>query len=158
MSWIGEHGNTEILAVPIDTTGAVVASDWLSMAHYDHVDLHILQGAWAGGTPAVTLDQATAAAGTGTKTLSFVTYYSKTALTGTAWTKTAVTSDTFSLTAVANILTVIPIDADQLDADNDFTFLQLDIASPGANADLICCWATFSRPRFAQESAVDAIS
>ncbi len=153
-----EFGQIEAAAVPIDTTSAAVAGDWMSFANYDHCDIVIIQGAWAGGTPAVTLDEAKTNAGGDTQDLSFTYYYSKTALTGTTWAKTAVTSDTFNLTAVANIITVIPIDADHLDVDDDYDFFQLSIASPGANADLICAMYLFSRPRFAGASAVSAQS
>lgn len=146
----------EVGAVPIDTTGAAVASDWVSLKHFQHVTFVIFQGAWAGGTPAVTLDQATAVAGTGSKTLGLTKYWSKTGLTGTTYSETAVTSDTFNLTATANTITVIEIDAEQLDVDNDFDCVQLDIASPGSNADLICVAAILSQPRYAHDGGVDA--
>ncbi len=145
-----ETSAIEAGAVPIDTTGAVVAGDWVSMKNYQNLLIIIKQGAWAAGTPAVTLDQATVVAGTDTKTLGFTTMWTKTGLTGTTFTKTAVTSDTFNLTATANTITAIEVDASQLDADNDFDCFQVDIASPGSNADLICVSYLLYEPRYPQ--------
>ena len=147
-----ENGAIEVAAVPIDTTGAAVAGDWVSFANYTHCDIVILQGAWAAGTPAVTLDQTKDATDSGgdSKTLAMANYWTKTGLTGTTWTKTAITSSTFNLPATANTMTVIPVEASDLDQDNDFDFFQVDIASPGSNADLIAVAYIFSGPRFAQ--------
>ena len=151
-----ENAAIEVLAVPIDTNGAVVASDWISLKLYRHATIIITQGAWAGGTPAVTLDQATAVAGTGTKTLEFETMWTQTGLTGTGYTKTAVTSDTFNLTATANSMTIIEIDAEDLDQAGGFTSFQLDIASPGANADLIAAIVILTEPVYKRASMPDA--
>lgn len=142
-----DMAGVEVAAVPIDTTGAAVASDWFSMKFYQRCTFIIFQGAWAGGTPAVTLAQATAVAGTGTKALGFSKYYSMTGLTGTTYAETAVESNTFNLTATANTITVIDITGDMLDEANSFDCVQLNIASPGANADLICCVAILTEPR-----------
>jgi hypothetical protein len=56
---------------PVNTTGAAVTGAYVSMKDFNHLTIIIQQGAWAGGTPAVTLKQATAIAGTGAKALSF---------------------------------------------------------------------------------------
>lgn len=150
-----ENGQIEVLAVPIDTTGAAVASDWISLKDYSHATIIITQGAWAGGTPAVTLKQATVVAGTDTKALGFDWMWTKTGLTGTTYTKTAVTSDTFNLTATANSITVIEVEAASLDVDNGFDCFQLAIASPGANADLISAVVVLTGARYPQAAAID---
>lgn len=142
----------DVAAVPIDTTGAAVTGDYYSLKNYNHITFIITQGAWAGGTPAVTLKQASDVAGTGEKALSFTKMWTKTGLTGTKFTETAVTSDTFNLTATANTITVLEIDADDLDLANDFDCVRFAIASPGANADLISAVAILSGPRFAGAS------
>ena len=89
-------------------------------------------------TPAVTLKQATDVSGTGAKALSFTKKYSKVGLTGTVNVATAVASDTFSLTAVANRIEMVEISAEDLDVSGGFDCIGLDVATPGANADLIC--------------------
>lgn len=124
-------------AVPIDTTGAAVTGDYVNMSKYRRLLICIIQGAWAGGTPAVTLKQATDAAGTGEKALSFTEYWSGTALTDDTYARTAVSSDTFNLTATANTFTFIEVHQNDLDKDNDFDWVRVGIATPGANADLI---------------------
>src|SRR5947207_2322392 len=89
-------------AVPINTTGAAVSGDWVNMANYRRCAILIQKGAWAGGTPAVTVNQATDNAGTGSKAVVFDTQYQGTALTADTLTINAVTSNTFNLSAVAN--------------------------------------------------------
>ena len=146
-------------AVPIDTNGAACNGDWINMANFKNCVIKISQGAWAGGTPAVTLNQATDNAGTGSKALAFDQYYQYTALTGDTPTKTTVVSNTFNLPATANTFTFFEIHNQDLDAANGFNFFQVSIASPGANADLICVdyilgGSTFSGKPEGQQTAI----
>lgn len=134
--------------VPIDTTGAAANGDWCSLKNWRRCIISIAQGAWAGGTPAVTLEQATTAAGGSSKALDLEEYWSHVALTSDTLTRTAVTSDTFNLTATANTHTQIEIHAQDLDHENSFTFFRVAIASPGANADLIHITYVFGDPVF----------
>jgi hypothetical protein len=142
-------------AVPINTTGAAVTGAYVSLKDYSHLTIIIHQGAWAGGTPAVTLKQATAIAGTGAKALSFAWRWTKVGISGTTFVKTAVTGDTFNLPATANTINVIEIDAEMLDTANDFDCLGVDVASPGANADLISITYLLSGPRYPQAVLAD---
>lgn len=155
MNTLVENAAIEVAAVPIDTTGAAVDGDYVSLKNYGHLTIIIAQGAWAGGTPAVTLNQATAVAGTGAKALGFDYRWTKVAISGTTFTKTAVTSDTFDLPAVANTINVIEIDASDLDVANGFDCVSLQIESPGANADLISAFYILSQPRYAQATLPD---
>ncbi len=132
-----EGGHWVVGAVPLDTNAAAVTGDYVKMAHYAKLAIVIMQGAWAGGTPAVTVKQATSAAAAGEKALSFDRYWQGTALTVDTLTKTAVVSDTFNLPATANTYTIIEIDSQDLDIANSFTYVRVGIASPGSNADLI---------------------
>ena len=146
----------EVAAVPIDTTGAAVTGDYYSMKDYGHITFIITQGAWAGGTPAVTIKQATDVAGTDEKALNLDWYWVQTGLTGTGYTKTAVTSDTFNLAATANRITVIEVEADSLDTTGGFDCVRLGVASPGSNADLISAVAILSQPRYSGATTSDA--
>ena len=123
--------------VPINTTGAAAAGDWISMKGYRRMLCIIQQGAWAGGTPALTFAQATAAAGTGTKALSYTKRYDGVALTQDILTSAAVTSDTSNLSSTANSFVVVEFHEQDLDRANGFYYVQINVASPGANADLI---------------------
>lgn len=145
------------MSVPIDTTGAAVTGDYVSMKGYTHLTIFIQQGAWAGGTPAVTLKQATDVAGTSEKALSFTKYWTGVALTADLLTEVAVVSDTFNLTAVANTFTVLEVDVSSLDIDNSFDCVRLAIASPGANADLIATHGILTGTRYPQASPPSAI-
>ena len=93
----------------------------------------IVSGAWAAGTAAVTLKQATAVAGTSAKALAFTDMWTDIASAGT-FVKTAVVANTFNL-GTANSMWIINIDDDMLDVDNGFDCVALDVASPGANND-----------------------
>ena len=148
-----ENNKIVVGSVPIDTTGAAVTGDYVSMKGYEHLTIIIMQGAWAGGTPAVTLKQATDVAGTNEKTLSFTKYFSGVALTNDTLTATTVSSDTFNLTTTANTYTVIEVDASSLDVDNGFDCVRLAIASPGGNADLIASLYILSFARYPQATS-----
>ena len=119
---------------PKNWTGAASTGDYLSMKHFTNLTIFIISGAWAGGTVAVTLEQATAVAGTGTKALAFDTMWTDIAATGT-YVKTAVTSNTFNI-GTANSIWVIEIDARSLDIAGGFDCVTIKGATPGANADL----------------------
>lgn len=128
----------EVSNVPIDTNNTARTGDYYSLRGASGIVFVIAQGAWAAGTPAVTLKQATDVAASGAKALGFTKKYSKVALTGTVNVAAAVASDTFNLTNAANRIEMIEVAAEDLDVSGGFDCVGLDIASPGANADLIC--------------------
>lgn len=150
-----QDGQIETGAVPKDITGAATTGDYVSLRDYGHLTVILQQGAWAGGTPAVTLKQATDVAGTGEKALSFAKRWTKVGITGTVFAETAVVSDTFNLPNVANTINVLEIDAEDLDVANDFDCVRVDVASPGANADLLSIQYILSEPRYAQAETPD---
>lgn len=125
-------------AVPLDITGAGFNGDWVHLKHWRRALVVLQSGAWAGGTAAVTLEQATDASGTSGKALAFAYQYVSTALTSDVPTKTTVTSNTFNISA-ANKLHVIDLHAQDLDIANGFTHFRAVVATPGANADLLAC-------------------
>lgn len=129
---IAENGNIQTFVVPIDMGTASRAGDWLSMANYDHVDIVLIADVGTASEDLViTLEQATAAAGTGNKALLFSEIFVKqgaTVLTGvgtfTRVTQTAATSYTNTDNGENEQIYVIPIDASQLDVDNGYKFIQ----------------------------------
>lgn len=58
-------------AEPKNYTGAAVTKKFVSLKLYGKLTIVIKTGAWAAGTAAVTLKQATDVAGTGAKALAF---------------------------------------------------------------------------------------
>lgn len=120
---------------PANYSGAASTSDIVSFKDYNHATVIIQTGAWAGGTAAVTLKQATDVAGTGAKALSFAKMWTNDGdTTSDSLAEIAVASDTFNLDT-ANAMYVVEIDATDLDLANAFDCLRVDVASPGANAD-----------------------
>lgn len=129
-----ENYNIVYGAQPKNYTGAAMPDKYVSLKNYNHATIAISAGAWAGGTAAVTLSQATAVAGTSAKALAFSWYWLKT-FTNDVPVKTAVVSNTFNLSA-ADQLAIIEVDTATLDVTNGFDCLTLGIATPGSNADL----------------------
>lgn len=121
-------------ADPKDYTGAAFAGLYVSMKNYNHIQVKILTGAWAAGTAAVTMHQATAVAGTGVKALGFSWMWTDEAADGTL-VKTAVTANTFNLDTASKQY-IIEVDVTTLDVANGFDCLTVKVATPGANADL----------------------
>lgn len=138
-------------AVPIDTTGAAVEGDWVSLKYFRRCLTIIVQGAWAAGTPAVTFEQAQDNAGTGAKALGYTERFNGVALTDDILARVAVASDTSNLAAVANSFMCVEHDSQDLDFDNGFTHLRVKVASPGANADLIAAIYILADPAYASK-------
>lgn len=142
-----EESQLAMSSAPVNTTGASQTGAWISLKNYRRLVWAIMQGAWAGGTPAVTLQQATSSAGAGAKALAFTEYWQSTT-SSNVYTKTAVVSNTFNLPNQANTLTLIEITEQDLDSGG-FAYVQLNIASPGANADLVAVLAIPCDPTWA---------
>lgn len=143
--------------VPKNYSGAAGTNTWISMKNYNHCTINIQAGAWAGGSAAVTVNQATAVAGTSQKALAFTSQWTNIADTTTdALVQTAVTSNTFNLNT-ANCMYVIEIDAASLDVTNAFDCLSVQVASPGTNADLYSIIYLLSSPRYAQATPPTAL-
>jgi hypothetical protein len=115
-------------------TGATGSGTYISLKDVGHVTIIIQTGGWAGGTAAVTINQATDVAGDGAKALAFTQQYTDVASVGNGLVATAVTSNTFNLSA-ANATHVIEVDAASLDLVNSFDCLSVQVASPGSNND-----------------------
>jgi hypothetical protein len=132
---------------PKNYTGAVGApAAMISMAHYNHACFIITSGAWAGGTAAVTMVQATDIAGATNKALGIARMWTDTATSGT-FVETAVASDTFTI-GTANKTWIIEVDASQLDSKGGYECLQIAVASPSSNADYYAVTAILDEPRF----------
>ncbi len=132
-----EQLNAGLSTVPKDITGAAQTGVWFSLARGRNALVTFLQGAWAGGTAAVTFEQAQDAAAAGAKALvpAYAYKWSSTTSTGVK-TKTAVTAGTFNL-SVANTITQMEIQATDLDTANGFAYFRVNTATPGSNADLL---------------------
>jgi hypothetical protein len=140
---------------PKNWTGAASTGDWVSLKLYAHLTIVIQSGAWAAGTSAITLEQATAVAGTGNKALAFTKQWND-VTTGGTLVETAVTSNTFTI-GTANKVWVIEVDADTLDVAGGFDAVTVKGATPGVNADFYGAMYYLSKPRYAQATPPSAI-
>jgi hypothetical protein len=143
-------------AQPKNYTGAAMTAKWVSLKDAAHIRIVIQSGAWAAGTAAVTLAQATAVAGTGTKALAFAKMWTDSAATGTL-VETAVTSNTFNIDT-ADSLYIIEVDSASLDTSGGFDCLTLAVASPGANADFYGVTYLLEGLRYAQATPPSALT
>lgn len=145
--------------VPKDATGAAQAGQWISMKYYRQLTILLMQGAWAGGTPAVTLTQAQNVAGLNPKPLAFSKRYQQAFNTGaTGYVESAVVSNTFNLPATANQMHILEVDAATLDSNNGYDCVQVNIASPGAFADLVTGVYLLSGARYADSQMSNALA
>lgn len=134
---------------PKNYTGSANTLTYASLKLYEQLLVIIQTGAWAAGTAAVTLKQATAVAGTGTKALAFSWVWINTAAAPGTFVKTAVTSNTFNLDT-PNLMYIIDVFASDLDVDNNFDCVGCNVATPGSNADIYGVIYIGFQPRFPQ--------
>ena len=154
MTMCGKITNESVMIVegfaPIDTVSAAQTGNMISLKNAAHVTIIINTGSWAGGTSAVTLEQATDVtdSASSSKALGFSWMWTNDgAATASSLTKTAVTANTFTADTAAQMY-VIEVDADTLDVDNGYDCLQVLTATPGANADLISATYILSGTRY----------
>lgn len=138
--WAGE---------PKNYTGAAMTAKYVSLKGYNHITIMIQTGAWAAGTAAVTVNEATSIAAGGVQALTFTSYWHDETLSGTL--VKATVASTFNLDTALKLY-VIEIDAASLSAGYDC--LTLAVASPGANNDFYGVTYILSEPRYAQATPV----
>jgi len=129
---------------------------YVSLKKFGRLAVIITTGAWAGGTAAVTLKQATTQAGAGAKALAFDTLWTDAGGTQGTLVKTAVVNSTFNL-ANANACWVVEVDARTLDLATSFAYAALDVASPGANADFWSAVYVLGDALYAQEALASVL-
>lgn len=145
--------------LPKDITGAAQTGQWISLKYYRNLLIVLNQGAWAGGTPAVTLSQAKDVAGLDAKPLAFLRRFQQAWNTGaTGYVESVVTSNTFNLPATPNLMHLIEVEAASLDTGNGFDCVRVNIASPGANADLLSAYYVLGKARYADTKMPNALA
>ncbi len=114
--------------VPKDVT-AGVDGDLVDMSKCERLYIILAQGAWAGGTGAVTVTQETSAAGSSNTAVAFGYRWVGTALTTDVLVKTAVTSNTFNL-ATLNEFHIIEITPSML--TDGYKYVRVRVAAPSS--------------------------
>lgn len=150
--------------VPVDMQTGANDGDWVQLKDFRRCVALLFKGiGTAGQDPVFTLQQATDAAGTGAKALTFTTVYSKVGTqTGianfTETTQTAANTYTDAASAEAQAIIGVEINAADLDVDGGFTHVQLSIPDTGGNAQLGCGFYLMLDPRYAGESMPSPIA
>lgn len=124
------------LIAPKDLTGAVNTGTYVDVSGAENfaIEIHIGAIISTADDMTVTVLQATSTAGAGSKAVTFTEAYSCTASAKTAVT---VASNSFTIDADDdNLIFVIPLRQQVLDADNSFKAVTVSITSPGANSVL----------------------
>ena len=131
--------------VPVNLATAANNGDWVSFADFNRLAIVLFKGAGtAGEDPTITVEQATAAAGTGNKALNFTTVYKKQgadlAAIGQFTTVTQAAGNTFTHDALAEeqAIVVIDVKSSDLDVNNGYQFVQAKIADVGSGAQIGC--------------------
>jgi len=137
---IGNYEVTFVEAIPpANYTGTAIDGNYISLKGYDHCTIIINTGAMAGGSAAVTINRATAVAGTNEDLGGVEFDYMWTndeAVSGSALTKTAVESDTFAIdTALSMYIIEIPAASIKASSTTEYDCIQLALATPGTNND-----------------------
>jgi hypothetical protein len=144
----------EVSGVPVDVTGTGHTGDRYNLKFYGRIGFLLAQGVWTSATAAVTLQQHTAATAGTSKALSLTKRWSKVALTGPAWIEAPVVADTFNLPSAANTMTLLEVDAEQLDQDNGYTYVSVNVGTPGVAASLLSVVALLPDARYMGAPAV----
>lgn len=147
-----------ITAPPADAAGTPgLATGWFSAKHHKKVTIVLIRNAGgAGEAPTITVQQATAVAGTGAKNLAAVTrihtkeHASAVAGIGTWTVATQAAAATYAATAAVQGIYAIDIDTSLMDIAGGFDCLQATVADVGATANqailMAILWGTRYEP------------
>jgi hypothetical protein len=143
---------------PVNLATAANTGDWISMKFFRHLTILYMQGPGTAAEPAtITVSQATAVAGTGSKGLATIaSYYIKKAvtdLTGTgAFTKVTQTAASTVVLGVGAegdkaTLVLIEINAEDLDVEGGFDCVQASVGDVGTGPTIGCLFYLLSDAR-----------
>ncbi len=143
--------------VPVNLATAANPGDWVSMENFKRLAIIFFKGAGtAGDDPTITVTQATDAAGTGSKALNFQRVARKQGADlfaiGQFTTTAPAAGNTFTNDTLAETqaIIVIDIDANELDVNNGFKFVQATVSDVGTNAQMGALLYIPYWPRYAQ--------
>ena len=129
--------------VPVNLATAANPGDWISMKNFERLAIVFFGAAGtAGEDPTLTLEQATAVAGTGAKALTFTRVDIKQGAdlfaigTFTTVTQAAANTYTNDTSAETQKIWVVEVKAEDLDADNGFDCVRATISDVGASAQI----------------------
>jgi len=150
--------------IPVDSQSGANNGDWVSMKGYERLSVIVYKAAGvAGDDPVITLRQAKDVAATEAKALNFTRVDSKVGAqtgVGTFTTNTQAAANTYTdlVSAEAQGIFVIDIKAEDLDVNNGYDCVQLQVPDTGsAGAQLLCGLYLLRNARFAAAATPSAI-
>jgi hypothetical protein len=149
--------------VPVNLATGANDGDWVSLKNYNHLVVIAFAGAGgAGEPPTLTMEQATAVAGTGAKALTFTKVNVKNGADLTAigqFTEvTQAAAATYALAAGdTQKIVVVEFDAQDLDVANGFDCVRARIADVGSTSQIGMILYLLSEPRYAGKPLPSAI-
>jgi hypothetical protein len=151
--------------IPVNMATAANNGDYISMKGYERCTVLFFKAVGtAGDDPTITLDQATAVAGTGTKTLAVIDkVYTKqgadlTAVgINTVVTQAAAATYTDATSAELAAIWQFDVLASDLDVDNGFDCFRAVVGDVGTNAQLGCLLYLLWPPRYGKQVLTSAI-
>lgn len=150
--------------VPVNMATAANTGDWVSMKNFKHVAIVLVKGAGANGEPpTITVQQAKDASGGSAKALNFTDVYVKSnadITTVDKFTKTTQASGNTYAPAAGDtqMVAVIEFDAQDLDTENGFSFVQASIADVGSTSQIGTILYVLGAGRYVGEPLVGAIA
>jgi hypothetical protein len=129
--------------VPVNLATAANPGDWISMKNFERLTVIFFAAAGTNGEdPTLTLEQATAVAGTSAKALNFTRIDTKQGADlfaiGTFTTVTQSAANTYTNTDAAENqkIWVVDVKAEDLDVDNGFDCVRASISDVGTSAQI----------------------
>lgn len=154
-----EHNQIVAGVVPLDLQTARTG-DAVSLKNYRHLTVVFFKAAGTDGDdPTLTFLQGTDVAFATNKALNVTEYHEKEGTLASIGTWTRVTQAAANTVAPGDPsaqsqgLYVFEFDADQLDADNGYDCVQVNIGDVGTNAQLGCILYFLSEPRYPSSAA-----
>lgn len=133
-----EEAQIVMAIVPVDSQTAANNGDWVSLKGYERCTIVLIKAAGiAGDDPVFTVRQAQDVSGTGAKALNFTRIDAKVGVqtgigTFTTVTQAAANTYTDTVSAEAQAIMVVEFKAEDLDVNNNFDCIQLQIPDTGA--------------------------
>lgn len=156
MKLFAEEVNLVAGFVPVNMATGANNGDWVSLKNYRHCSTIVYKGAGGASEPiTITMSQATAIAGTGSKGLNFTRVHYKNnsdlTLVGTYTTATQSAASTFVFLGPdggSEGIVCIDVNAEDLDVENGFDCVRVSIADVGNQSVLGCAFYLLSGARY----------
>lgn len=149
-----ENGHWVHLLPAIDETGGKT-TPCLNMKNYQHASIFIGIGVSAAAPGAITVEQCTAANGTGNVAIPFYIYKGETTNVDTLGVRTFVSAAGYTPPATDNIFYVIELDASEL--SDGFPYVRV-VDANGVNSVIASVSALLSGARYAHTLSATAIT